>query len=140
PQDKHGHIGVHAQKQPRMNYVGVVCPVGRLTSDRLRGLSDIAARFGSGTLRLTVWQNVLISDIPDPALDDALAAIRALGLDWQASAVRGGMVACTGNVGCKFSASDTKRHAAELANFLESHIELDQPVNIHITGCHNSCA
>ncbi len=84
-QDKHGHIGVHPQKQPGMNYVGVVCPVGRLTSDRLRGLADIAARFGSGTLRLTVWQNLLITDIPDAALDAALGAIAALGLDWRAT-------------------------------------------------------
>jgi ferredoxin-nitrite reductase len=139
-QDKHGHVGVHAQKQPGFNYVGVVCPVGRLTSDRLRGLADIATRFGSGMLRLTVWQNLIISDIPDNALSAALAAVGALGLTWQASAIRGGLVACTGSAGCKFSAGDTKRHAAELADFLEAHIEIDQPINIHLTGCHNSCA
>jgi ferredoxin-nitrite reductase len=140
PHLPHGHIGVHPQKQMGLNYVGVLCPVGRLTAARLRGLADIAARYGSATLRLTVWQNLLISDIPDAALDHALAAIAALGLDWRASAVRGGLVACTGNAGCKFSASDTKRHAAELADFLEARIELDQPVNIHLTGCHHSCA
>jgi ferredoxin-nitrite reductase len=139
-QDKHGHIGVHAQKQKGLNYVGVLCPVGRLDSDRLRGLADIADRFGSGTLRLTVWQNLLISDIPDAKLDDALATIAALGLDWRASALRGGLVACTGNVGCKFSASDTKRHAAALVDWLEPRITLDQPINIHLTGCHHSCA
>ncbi len=139
-QDKHGHIGVHAQKQAGMNYVGVVCPVGRLTSDRLRGLADIAARFGSGTLRLTVWQNLLVSDIPDAALDDALRAIEALGLDSRASAIRGGLVACTGNAGCKFALGNTKRHAAMLADWLEARIVIDQPINIHLTGCPNSCA
>lgn len=139
-QDKHGHIGVHRQKQAAMNYVGVVCPVGRLTSDRLRGLADIAARFGSGTLRLTVWQNLLLSDIPDAALDDALRAIAALGLDWRASAIRGGLVACTGNAGCKFALGNTKRHAAVLADWLEARVDLDQPINIHLTGCHHSCA
>ena len=139
-QDKHGHIGVHAQKQDGLNYVGVLCPVGRLDSDRLRGLADIADRFGSGTLRLTVWQNLLISDIPDTKLDDALAAITALGLGWRASALRGGLVACTGNAGCKFSASDTKRDAAALVDWLEPRITLDQPINIHLTGCHHSCA
>jgi ferredoxin-nitrite reductase len=140
PRDKHGHIGVHAQKQPGLNYAGVACPVGRLSSEQLRGLADISERFGSGTVRLTVWQNCLVSDIPDARLDDALAAIVALGLDWRASAVRGGLVACTGNAGCKFSASDTKRHAAILATFLEQHITIDQPINIHLTGCHHSCA
>ena len=139
-QDKHGHVGVHAQKQPGLNYVGVVVPMARLPAGQMRGLAEIAERFGSGTLRLTVWQNLIISDIADEVLDDALAAIVALGLDWRASALRGGLVACTGNAGCKFSASDTKRHAAELVDWLDERITVDQPVNIHLTGCHNSCA
>jgi ferredoxin-nitrite reductase len=139
-QDKHGHVGVHAQKQIGLNYVGVVVPLARLSAEHMRGLADVAERFGSGTLRLTVWQNLLISDIPDSALDDALEAIAELGLDWRASALRGGLVACTGNTGCKFSASDTKRHAAELADWLDARITVDQPLNIHLTGCHHSCA
>jgi ferredoxin-nitrite reductase len=139
-QDKHGHIGVHPQKQPGLNYVGVVCPVGRLRSEQLRGLAAIAEQYGSCTLRLTVWQNLLISDISDARLDAALEAIAQLGLDWRASMLRGGLVACTGNAGCKFSASDTKRHAAALADWLDARIHIDQPINIHLTGCHHSCA
>ncbi|HUB10873.1 MAG TPA: NirA family protein [Acetobacteraceae bacterium] len=139
-QDKHGHVGVHPQKQNGLNYVGVVCPVGRLGGEQLRGLATVAETFGSATLRLTVWQNVLISDIPTTKLDAALAAIAALGLDWRASALRGGLVACTGNAGCKFSASDTKRHASALVDWLEARIRIDQPINIHLTGCHHSCA
>ena len=139
-QDKHGHVGVHAQKQIGLNYVGIVVPLARLSAEHMRGLADVAERFGSGTLRLTVWQNLLISDIPDSALDDALEAIAEVGLDWRASALRGGLVACTGNTGCKFSASDTKRHAAELADWLDARITVDQPLNIHLTGCHHSCA
>lgn len=140
PPLKHGHVGVHPQKQPGLFYIGVVTPVGRLTAARLRGLAAIARRFGSGTLRLTVWQNLLISDVPEAALPEALDAIAALGLTHEASAIRGGLVACTGNAGCKFAASDTKRHAAELAAFLEARLTLDQPINIHLTGCHHSCA
>jgi ferredoxin-nitrite reductase len=138
--DKHGHIGVHAQKQPGLNYVGVVCPVGRLSTDRMRALADIAERYGSGTLRLTVWQNLLVSDIADADLDAARAALRAAGLDCQASSIRGALVACTGNAGCKFSASDTKRHATELVDWLEARIAVDEPLTIHLTGCHHSCA
>ncbi len=140
PIQKHGHIGVHAQKQPGLSYVGIVCPVGRLDSERLRGLADIAERHGSGTIRLTVWQNCLISDIPEARLPEALAAIEALGLDWRATPIRGGLVACTGNAGCKFSAADTKRDAAVLARFLEQRITIERPINIHLTGCHHSCA
>jgi ferredoxin-nitrite reductase len=140
PQQRHGHIGVHPQKQDGVRYIGVVCPVGRLTSERMRGLAEIAQRCGSGTIRLTVWQNLLISDVPEARVGEAVAAIEALGLGVSASALRGGLVACTGNAGCKFAASNTKRHAAELVEWLEDRIAVDRPINIHLTGCHNSCA
>jgi ferredoxin-nitrite reductase len=140
PPAKHGHLGIHAQKQLGLNYIGLVTPVGRLSVAQLRGIADVARRFGSGTIRLTVWQNLLVSDIPDAALDDACAAVEAIGLGWQASNIRGGLVACTGAAGCKFAASHTKQHAAALAEFLDARIAVDAPVNIHLTGCHHSCA
>ncbi len=139
-QDKRGHIGVHAQKQAGLNYIGVIGPVGRLTTERMRGLAAIADRYGSGTIRLTVWQNLLISDIADADVAAACAAITELGLAHAASPLRGGLVACTGNAGCKFAASNTKSHAAELADWLDQRIALTAPVNIHLTGCHHSCA
>ena len=139
-QARDGHIGVHAQKQPGLSYVGVVLPVGRILSARLRGLADIADRFGSGTIRLTVWQNLLISDIPDDLMPEVLAAIEALGLGHSAGPLRAGLVACTGSAGCKFAASNTKAHAAMLVDWLEQRITVDEPINIHLTGCHNSCA
>jgi ferredoxin-nitrite reductase len=139
-QDRRGHIGVHPQKQPGLNYIGVIGPVGRLTTARMRGLAAIADRHGSGTIRLTVWQNLLLSDIADAELDAARAAIAALGLASEASPLRGGLVACTGNAGCKFAAADTKSHAAQLADWLDARITLPAPVNIHLTGCHHSCA
>ena len=138
--DKHGHIGVHAQRQPGLTYLGVVLPVGRMTSDQMRGLAEISERYGSGTLRLTVWQNLLISDVADADVGICIAALQALGIGVEASAVRRGLVACTGNAGCKFAASNTKGHALKLADHLERRLEIDQPVNIHLTGCHHSCA
>jgi ferredoxin-nitrite reductase len=138
--DKHGHIGMHAQKQPGLNYLGVVLPVGRITSEQMRGLAEISERFGSGTLRLTVWQNLLISDVADRDVGVCISALRALGIAIEASAIRRGLVACTGNAGCKFAASNTKGHALRLADYLEARLAVDLPVNIHLTGCHHSCA
>ena len=138
--DKHGHIGVHAQKQPGLNYLGLVLPVGRITSEQMRGIAEIAQRFGSGTIRFTVWQNLLISDVPDRDVGICVAAIAALGLGVEASAIRRGLVACTGNAGCKFAAANTKGHALKLADYLEVRLALDTPINIHLTGCHHSCA
>jgi ferredoxin-nitrite reductase len=109
----------------------------------MRGLASIAERFGSGTIRLTVWQNLLISDIPREKVDEVTVEIEKLGLGWSATGLRAGLVACTGNAGCKFAASDTKAHALQIVEHLEGldrRLELDQPVNLHLTGCPNSCA
>jgi len=138
--DKQGHVGVHGQKQAGLKYLGLVLPVGRLTTGQMRGLAEIAERFGSGTIRLTVWQNLLISDVADRDVAVCVAAIEALGLAVEASAIRRGLVACTGNAGCKFSASNTKGHALKLADYLEARLAIDTPINIHLTGCHHSCA
>jgi ferredoxin-nitrite reductase len=138
--DKHGHVGVHAQKQAGYSYLGVMLPVGRITAEQMRGIAEIAERFGSGTIRLTVWQNFLISDVADKDIGVCIGALQALGLGVEASAIRRGLVACTGNAGCKFSASNTKGHALKLADYLEARVPVDLPVNIHLTGCHHSCA
>jgi ferredoxin-nitrite reductase len=138
--DKHGHVGVHPQKQLGFNYLGIVLPVGRITSEQMRGLAAISERFGSGTLRLTVWQNLLISDVADKDVGVCIAALQAMGIGVEASAIRRGLVACTGNAGCKFSASNTKGHALRLADHLEARLAVDLPINIHLTGCHHSCA
>ncbi|CAN5175454.1 NirA family protein [soil metagenome] len=138
--DKHGHVGVHPQKQPGLNYLGVVLPVGRITSEQMRALAEISERFGSGTLRFTVWQNLLISDVADKDVGICVAALAALGIGVEASAIRRGLIACTGNAGCKFAASNTKGHALRLADYLELRVAVDLPINIHLTGCHHSCA
>jgi len=134
------HIGIHAQKQAGLNWIGVVVPVGRLSVAQMRGLADISRDLGDGDIRLTVWQNLLISGVASEHLAAAKARIEALGLAISANAVRSGLVACTGNTGCKFAASDTKRHAEEIARWCDTRVALDTPVNIHLTGCHNSCA
>jgi ferredoxin-nitrite reductase len=106
----------------------------------MRGLARIAQEYGDGDIRLTVWQNLLISGVLDEKVAAAEAAIDALGLTTKASPIRAGLIACTGNVGCRFSASDTKRHAEDIAQWCEARVVLDGPVNIHLTGCHHSCA
>ena len=138
--DRTAHIGIHAQKQAGLNWIGVALPVGRMSVAQMRGLAAIARDFGDGDLRLTVWQNLLISGVPTESLAAAQERIEALGLAIETNAIRSGLVACTGNTGCKFAASDTKRHAEEIARWCETRVALDTPVNIHLTGCHHSCA
>jgi ferredoxin-nitrite reductase len=138
--DRAAHIGVHAQKQDGLNWIGVVLPVGLLTVAQMHGLARVAHDLGDGELRLTVWQNLLISGVPSERVGAAVSRIEALGLSTSTNSIRAGLVACTGNMGCKFAASDTKRHAEEIARWCETRVELDGPINIHLTGCHHSCA
>jgi ferredoxin-nitrite reductase len=138
--DRMAHIGVHAQKQPGVNWIGIVLPLGKMTCEQMRGLAKIAQDLGDGDIRLTVWQNLLIPGVRDENVALATVAIEKLGLATKASHIRAGLIACTGNQGCKFAASDTKRHAAEIGDWCEPRVNVDTPLNIHLTGCHHSCA
>ncbi len=136
----HSHLGVHSQKQKGLNYIGVAMPVGQITPKQMLRVAEIADLYGSGEIRLTVWQNFIIPNVPDAYVETVKKALRKIGFDTQQSLLRGGLVACTGNSYCKFAQSNTKRHALELADYLDKKFSLDAPINIHLTGCPNSCA
>ncbi len=138
--DRYAHVGVHPQRQAGLNWIGVVMAVGRMTGDQARGLAAVARDCGDGDVRLTVWQNLILSGVPDGRLAEAEARIAALGFSTRPTPIRAGLVACTGNAGCKFAASNTKKHALEIADHVEARVAIDVPVNIHLTGCHHSCA
>jgi ferredoxin-nitrite reductase len=138
--DRMAHIGVHRQKQEGLNWIGVSLPLGKVTCGQMRGLARIARDLGDGEIRLTVWQNLLLSGVRDENVELAIAAIEKIGLAVEASHIRAGLIACTGNAGCRFAAADTKRHAAEIGDWCEPRVAMDKPVNIHVTGCHHSCA
>jgi ferredoxin-nitrite reductase len=140
PIDRYAHIGVHPQAQPGLCHIGVSARAARLMAAQMRDLADIAERRGSGTMRLTVWQNLILSDVPEAQIADTVAEIEALSLAVGVSPVRAGLVACTGNAGCKFALADTKLHSLAIADHVEPRVALDQPLNIHLTGCPNSCA
>ncbi len=134
------HLGVHPQKQPGLNWIGLVLPAGKLTAAQMRAVAALARDLGDGDVRLTVWQNLLVSGVPGGKIPEALARIAAMGLSATATPIRAGLVACTGNTGCKFAAANTKDTAELIAAHVESRLALDQPVNIHLTGCPHSCA
>ncbi|MEM7519662.1 MAG: NirA family protein [Pseudomonadota bacterium] len=140
PIDRQAHIGVHPQKQSGLNYIGVALELGRMSPQQMHVLAEVAERFGDGDLRLTVWQNPLIPHVADANVAEACAAIEAAGMFTQASAFAAGAVACTGKWGCKLAAAYTKQDALTLVRHLEAKHTLDSPINIHLTGCNNSCA
>ncbi len=136
----HSHVGVFPQKQRGLNYIGVAIPVGQITPKQMLRLAEIADLYGSSEVRLTVWQNLIIPNVPDSLVETVKKALVKMGLHWKQSNLRSGIIACTGNSYCKFAAANTKGHALELADYLDKKFQLDQPINIHLTGCPNSCA
>jgi ferredoxin-nitrite reductase len=137
---KIAHIGVHPQKQLGLVYVGVVIPLGRLTSWQLRGLANLAKQYGGGALRLTPWQNILITDIQESLIDVVTREIADLGLSISANHPYAAIAACSGIKGCKSAQTDTQTDAKAIATHLEKCIQLDYPINMHFTGCDKSCA
>ncbi|HKV13583.1 MAG TPA: NirA family protein [Reyranella sp.] len=139
-QDRGAHIGLHAQKQTGLYYAGIALPVGRLEAPQMQALADAARDLGDGDLRLTVWQNLLVSGIAEANRTAFEQRMAAAGLSLAVSPLRAGLVACTGSSGCKLANARTKEMAIAIAEHCEPRVALDTPVNIHLTGCPNSCA
>ena len=140
PIDRQAHIGVHPQAQDGLNFVGIALELGRLSAHQMRELGRLAAAYGSDDIRLTVWQNPLILGVPDENIAPLEAELKELGLGTSATAFAAGAVACTGKWACKLAHAYTKQDALKIVRHLEEKYTLDQPINIHLTGCTNSCA
>ena len=140
PVEKHAWLGVRRQSQRGLNSIGIGVPAGRLSVRQMRAIADLASHYGTGELRLTVWQNLLIPHVPDAFVETLRRSVHRLGLFTEASAATGGIVACTGNRGCKYAAADTKAHAVALMKHLAGRVHVGSPVNVHFTGCPHSCA
>ena len=142
------HLGVHPQLQTGNSYLGVVLPLGRWTAEQIKGLGSIVTEYGSGTLRLTPWQNLIVPDLKTADVDRVQGLITDLGLIQTANHPSSLLRACAGSTGCQFSATDTQRDAIDLSNYLAANFTLDylpdrlcqRPLNIHFSGCEKSCA
>jgi ferredoxin-nitrite reductase len=139
-QDRLAHIGFHAQKQPGLFYAGIALPVGRVEAAEMRAIAEAAREFGDGDIRLTVWQNMLVSGIAEMGRAAFEKRVAEAGLSLEVSPLRAGLVACTGSNGCKLANARTKEMAMGIAEHCDPRVKLDTPINIHLTGCPNSCA
>jgi sulfite reductase (ferredoxin) len=134
------HVGVHPQRDGRY-YVGFAPVVGRLSADALDVIADLAARYGSGRVRTTTEQKMVILDVPAERTDELVAELEAAGLPARPSAFRRHTMACTGIEFCKLAIVETKQRAADLISELERRLpDFDVPVAINVNGCPNSCA
>ena len=135
------HVGVHAQKQPGLYYIGAPVLVGRITAQQMKAVADICRRYGDGnTIRLTNRQNLVLLNVPESNVSRALDVLSQAGLSMNAHPVRRSMVTCTGTEFCKLAITETKMRSREIVEYLEQRVALDEPLRLHITGCPNACA
>ncbi len=137
--DKRDHLGVYAQKQAGLNYVGLHIPVGRLTAPDFFELARLAAVYGNGEMRLTVEQNVILPNVPDSRLELLLQEDWLQRFQPDPDNLSRGVVSCTGAQFCNFALVETKASAVAMATALAAELDVPQPVRIHWTGCPNSC-
>jgi sulfite reductase beta subunit-like hemoprotein len=133
------HLGIHGQSQPGLYYIGISILGGRTSGAQLQQLADLAEEYGSGRIRTTNTQNILLLDIAEKNLNALRRQLDAGGFDYRPSWARKGMIACTGVQFCKLAIAETKNRAASLDSYLSESVELDDPVRISVTGCPNSC-
>jgi sulfite reductase (ferredoxin) len=140
PGEPGDHIGVHEQVDGRY-YLGVAPTVGRITGSLLAKLADVVEAHGSGRVRTTPQQKLLVLDVEESAIEPLIADLAELGLHANPSQWRRNTMACTGIEFCKLAIIETKDRAAWLVDELERRIpELDVPITVNLNGCPNSCA
>ncbi|MEW6493527.1 MAG: ferredoxin--nitrite reductase [Cyanobacteriota bacterium] len=137
--EKRDHIGVFPQKQPGLNYVGLHIPIGRFYAQDMFDLARIAQVYGSGEIRLTVEQNVIIPNVPDSRLDTFLSEPLLERFSINPQPLTRALVSCTGSQFCNFALIETKNRALATIKALEAELDFTTTVRIHWTGCPNSC-
>jgi sulfite reductase (ferredoxin) len=134
------HVGIHPQRQPGLAYVGASVLRGRMTGEQLEAVADLADHFGSGSLRATVSQNLVIVDVPYAKTGELARELGQIGLHVEASPFWRGAIACTGTEFCKLAITETKGFTKWLVDELEERLpQFDQQLKLHVTGCPNSC-
>ena len=133
------HVGIHGQQTSGLYYIGISTLAGRISAAQLGHLAAIASEYGSGRVRTANTQDVVLLDIPEWHLESVCRELQLAGLDYQPSATRRSVIACSGIEFCKLAVAETKARAAKLCEYLENEVDLDEPVRISITGCPNSC-
>ena len=137
--EKRDHLGVFPQKQEGLSYIGLCVPVGRLFADDMLDLARIAEVYGSGELRLTVEQNVIIPNIAAENMPTLLTEPLLAKFTPNPTPLQRALVSCTGAQFCNFALIETKNKAVDLIRQLDAELNIPRGVRMHWTGCPNSC-
>lgn len=138
--EKRDHIGVHPQKQAGLNYVGIQLPVGRMYASDMYEFARLADIYGNGDIRLTVEQNLIITNVSDRFVPVLLKEPLLQKFPACPDNLMRGLVSCTGNQFCPVAIVETKNRSLALTKQLSEAYDVPKVVRIHWSGCPNSCA
>ncbi len=141
------HVGIYPQKRSdlehdeKLHFLGMIVPVGRITSMQMRKIAELADKYGNGDLRITVNQNLIIANVPENRIGALTNEPIFQELPYDPSPIMRGLVACTGNDYCAMAHIDTKGYAVDIAKELEKRTEGKKlkPLTIHWSGCPAGC-
>src|SRR5262249_34399337 len=133
------HLGINAQRQKGLYYIGISLVGGRTSGDELNRLASLAEEYGGGRVRTTNTQNIMLLDVPERNLGALTRELDSFGFDYQPKWSRKAIIACTGIQFCKLALTETKERAVELTNYLAREVDLEDPIRISMTGCPNAC-
>jgi sulfite reductase (ferredoxin) len=134
------HIGIHPQKNPELRYIGATVLRGRITADQMFAAADLSEHFGTGELRTTNMQNLLIVNVPRMNAETLAKELDDIGLRVGGSPFARGAVACSGTEFCKLAITETKNFSRWLVEELDERLPgFEQHLKLHVTGCPNSC-
>jgi len=133
------HIGILRQKQAGLNSVGLAVPVGRIAAKQLLEVARLAETYGSGEIRITTGQNLIIPHVPDRRIGELTEEPLLKELRYDPSEIARGLVSCTGMDYCHFALIETKELALQTARYLEEKLGKTKPILIHWSGCPAGC-
>jgi ferredoxin-nitrite reductase len=140
PRAAESFIGWFPQKQLGRWTVGVAVPMGRLTWHQMEGLAILARRYGDGSLRTSIDQNLLIPNVQGENRDALGHDLAALGLSFEADSLVRNSVACTGKQFCSLAVIETKGLAFQLVEELRRRRVETYGIRIAMSGCVNACS
>ena len=133
------HLGVNPQKQAGLYSVGLCVPTGRTCADDMTELAQLADVYGSGAIRLTVDQNVIITGVPDARISELLEEPLLSRLSPQPAPLMRGLVSCTGNDYCNLALIETKSVSQRFVQTLDTLYPDAAPLRMYWSGCPAGC-
>ncbi len=149
PESSIGSLGewaqtnIYEQRQNGFVTATIALPLGDITSNQMRNLAKISAKYVNETIRTTVEQNIVFRWVSKNDISALHKDLEDIGLAETGAGTIVDITSCPGTDTCKLGISSSRGLAAQLRKGLaEKSLNLDAAIKglrIKISGCFNSC-